>query len=339
MSVRHLTIQKQQSVVDHFYLVNSPTNTPTSAKPPSHFPKPLTSQLQLFDILSKATSLCYVTKLTLQKGYGEGSAMATYLREFLYLEDLEMRSFEFLSFADLAAVLSAQPNLRRLSLTDVAWGGNNSSPPASSHGTIPSDTNNQNKCVLPNLRRLELFMEHQGKLFNWILARPSIPSVEYVEIGGITEVDDAIAVSRFLRSLGPVLKHLRLYSPSRISQVNLVHNTGLESLKISHLHIGLSERKDNHSRTNSESDEVCTILSQICSPHIRMISLQLLFNEPECFAFMNWNQVARTLSLPRYQRLELMELRIPRLKKWMGNTIMRTLPNLANRGILSVANG
>jgi hypothetical protein len=61
-------------------------------------------------------------------------------------------------------------------------------------------------------------MEQQAKLFNWILGRSTIPSVEYVEIGGITDVDDAIAVSRFLRSLGPVLKHLRLYSPNRISQ-------------------------------------------------------------------------------------------------------------------------
>lgn len=214
-SVRHLTLQKQQNVVDHVFLVNSPTNSPTSEKPSPQFPRP---QLQLSDILSQATLLPYITKLTFQKGYGEGSAMASHLREFLYLEDLEIRSFEFVSFADLTAVLSAQPNLRRLSLTDIAWGGQNSTAPTSAHSTLPSDANNQSKCVLPNLRRLELFMEQQAKLFNWILGKPSIPSVEYVEIGGITDVDDAIAVSRFLRTLGPVLKHLRLYSPNRISQ-------------------------------------------------------------------------------------------------------------------------
>ncbi|KAF6747125.1 hypothetical protein DFP72DRAFT_972728 [Ephemerocybe angulata] len=332
-SIRHLVIQKQQAVVDHFFLLHSPANTPVSAKP-NQPPKPHPS-FEVSHILAKAASLPYITKLTLQKGYGESSAMAHHLREFLYLEELEIRSFEFTSFADLAAVISAQQNVRRLALTDVAWGAKSFTP---AHGTALPTHQATQTCALPNLRRLELFMERQGELFNWILGKPSIPPVEYVELGGITEVDDAIAVSRFLRGLGPVLKHLRLYSPSRISQVNLVHNTGLQSLKISHLHIGQHDRKEGE-RATSAGDEVCTILSQLCSPHITAISLQLLFNEPECFAFIDWGQVARTLALPRYQNLQLMELRIPRLKRWMATTIMRTLPSIASRGILSVANG
>ena len=212
-SIRHLTIHKQFNVVDHCFLVNSPQTSPTLSRP-FLLPKPL----QLPDILSRATAFPYLNKLTLQKGYGESSAIASSLREFHYLQELELRSFEFVSFSDLAAVISAQPNIQRLSLTDIAWGIRNASP--STTGTSTS--------VLPNLRHLELFMEKQAVLFNWILARPSIPNIEYVELGGITELDDAIAVSRFLRGLGPVLKHLRLYSPNRISQgerVQVAHSS------------------------------------------------------------------------------------------------------------------
>ena len=121
--------------------------------------------------------------------------------------------------------------------------------------------------------------------------------------------------------------------------MNLVHNTGLQSLKISHLHIGTGERKSAHDRPTSAGDEVCTILSQLCSPHIAEISLQLLFNEPECFATINWSEVARMLSLPRYQKLVKIELRISKLKRWMSGFITRALPSVASRGILVLANG
>lgn len=121
--------------------------------------------------------------------------------------------------------------------------------------------------------------------------------------------------------------------------MNLVHNIGLQSLKISHLHIGASDRISTRDRPTSAGDEVCTILSQLCSPHIAEISLQLLFNEPECFATINWSEVARMLSLPRYQKLVKMELRIPKLKRWMSGFITKALPTVAGRGTLVLVNG
>lgn len=223
-NVHHLIVQKQEHVVDHFYLLHStPNASPTSTKPaktpPWNAQHTTPRPFEVSHILSTATSLAYITKLTLQKGYGESSAFASHLNDFHYLEELEIRSFEFNLFSDLTSVISAQPNVRRLALTDIAWGPPQSASQVAHETSFAPNNHSQIQTrVLPNLRRLELFMERQAELFNWLLGRPTIPSVEYIALGGITEVDDGIAVSRFLRSLGPVLKHLRLYTPNRISQ-------------------------------------------------------------------------------------------------------------------------
>ncbi|KAG2003299.1 hypothetical protein CC2G_003911 [Coprinopsis cinerea AmutBmut pab1-1] len=258
-SIKHLVVQKQENVVDHFFLVGtngtgmSNNRGPTSpggcsrsssissasssassdssasglrspyrdTSSPASSSSSLTSQssstslrkpgYDLTDILSVATTrLPSIIKLTLQKAYNQTSQIASYIASFADLEELELRSFEFGTFSDLAAVISAQQGLKRLALTDIAWG-----PPSSEdsdHGHRPP----------PNLQTLELFMAHQSHLFEWMFKAPSTepytPKISSVDIGGIMQLEDAIAVSRFLRKLGPHLKHLSLYSPSRISQ-------------------------------------------------------------------------------------------------------------------------
>ncbi|TFK19813.1 hypothetical protein FA15DRAFT_689394 [Coprinopsis marcescibilis] len=315
-TVTQLTLQKQETMVDHFFIVNS-------SSPPS----PCT-QFSLGHLLSSAQPLASITKLTLQKGYGETREIAPHLHAFAQLQDLELRSFEFTSFSDLTAVIASQAQLRRLSLTDIAW----------RDWGLPSALADRTHRLPPGLRHLEVFMEHSAGLFQWMLAEFRAQPLEFVQLGGIMEVEDAIAVSRFLRGLGSVLKHLRLYSPSRISQVNLVHNTGLESLIISHLHMHDSKDPGN-SHHHNRTDEVCTILSQLCSPSLCSISLQLLLTDPESFSTIDWQDVARILSLPRYRNLKSFEFRIPGLKRSMVGMILKNIPDAAEKGILSVVKG
>ena len=188
--IRHLTIQKQTGHIDHFFILN---NASCRRVPDFHFD----------NVLRHVKTFTSITKLSLFKGYGENPKLISHLQDFLSLEDLELRSWSFPGFSDFVGVVCAPRNLVRLSLTDIAWGTRRSVAP--------------DLRLPPRLRHMAIFMEKQGQFFNWMLRCVTQP-IESLEVGGIFGPDDALACAHFLRVLGPTLKHLSLYTPSRISK-------------------------------------------------------------------------------------------------------------------------
>lgn len=304
--IRHLTIQKQTGHIDHFFILN---NASCRRVPDFHFD----------NVLRHVKTFTSITKLSLFKGYGENPKLISHLQDFLSLEDLELRSWSFPGFSDFVGVVCAPRNLVRLSLTDIAWGTRRSLAP--------------NLRLPPRLRHMAIFMEKQGQFFDWMLRCATQP-IESLEVGGVFGPDDALACANFLRVLGPTLKHLSLYTPSRIRKVNLVYNTGLQTLYISHLQVSQWEGSGPPPR-----DKISEILAQLCSPNIATISLQLLMHEPEALKTIAWRQIEHTLALPRFASLETVEFRVPKCRKWALSLLEKNLPNVAARGILSVANG
>ena len=116
--------------------------------------------------------------------------------------------------------------------------------------------------------------------------------------------------------------------------VNLVYNTGLQTLYISHLQVSQWEGSGP-----PPQDKISEILTQLSSPSIATISLQLLMHDPEALKTIDWKEIGRTLALPRFASLKTVEFRVPKCRKWALSLLEKNLPSVAARGILSVVNG
>ncbi|KAF8886534.1 hypothetical protein BD779DRAFT_615986 [Infundibulicybe gibba] len=205
---------------------------------------------------------------------------------FPNLTELEFQRCTFLSLTEFATLLSALHNLQRLSLSDTEW--------------LNAQLPETRQRIPPGLHTLELYLSHHRDFLTWLLSFPGGLPFETVRLGSaFWRGDDALMVNRFLRSLGPRLKHLSLSSPTYLGEVDLSFNSELRSLHISHLLI----RGDTGPGFTSV-DGLMDILSKLNSAHLTVLVFYLLFQNPDLSADLDWDAIGRVLSKPCFENLE-----------------------------------
>ncbi|KAF8954910.1 hypothetical protein BDZ97DRAFT_1118955 [Flammula alnicola] len=246
------------------------------------------------------------------------SAIAPQIKALSRLTRLELTRCAFSTFEEFLLVICSGASLLELLLTDITvlhW--SDQTPPDSWH--------------LPRrLQHLSLNTPGQSLILKWILSHPRIPVLKAVCLGVFQDADDQQTIGRFLRALGPHLKHLKLNLVRWTHEINLSHNTTLQSLSISHYLIG-----EFASENISPSGGLVKILGQISSLQVAKIDLHFV-NAPRDLLLMPWSAVARELDSPKFSRLRLVRIRSTGKKEKWEDVLREGFPRLSACGILQI---
>jgi len=120
---------------------------------------------------------------------------------FKDITHLELDDQKFDSFAQFVNFITKFSSLEFLSLTRGDWDEDFGPPPFQ----IATES------ILAKLTTLKasVYSPCKCELMKWLLRCDPVPAISTVDLDGVTE-DEAPAVARLMRALGPALQHLRL---------------------------------------------------------------------------------------------------------------------------------
>ncbi|KAF9482722.1 hypothetical protein BDN70DRAFT_966353 [Pholiota conissans] len=247
------------------------------------------------------------------------SAIPSQIKVFPHLTRLELTRCAFWTFEELLLVICARRSLQELFLTDISvlkWLPDQP-PPESLH--------------LPRrLHTLHMNTPGQTLLLTWILSRPFVPPLKAVSLGGVKGTKDQKVIGLFLKALGPNLEQLKLNLVRATHEVNLAHNTALQSLSISHYLIG-KVASENISPTGG----LVKILRQITSTKVTKIDLHFV-NAPQDLMLMPWSAVAEELNAPKFSGLKTVRLGLAGKKSRWEDGFRMVFPRLSANRILKI---
>jgi hypothetical protein len=269
------------------------------------------------------------------------SAISSQIKVFRRLTKLELTRCAFSTLEELLLVICARKSLQELFLADITvlnW--------------LPEQPPPDDLHLPRRLRILRLNTPGQTLLLEWILSRPFLPPLTAVSLGGVTTAKDQKVVGLLLKALGPSLEHLKLnlvrsshegdynwppivvhadtLMPPLPSVVNLAHNTGLQTLSISHYLIGKFA-----SENISPAGGLVKILRQITSTVVTKIDLHFV-NAPQDLMLMPWSAVAEELNAPKFAGLKLVRIRLAGKKGRREDVLRKIFPRLSTNRILKI---
>ena len=169
----------------------------------------------------------------------------------------------------------------------------------------------------PLLRNVDLSLRNEGlHRFTWFLSAVQFPPLTSLSISSIDD-EDLDVVQAVLQSLGPSIHYINLefgrYGIFHLKilmlleliiqpcasaglRLNLMQNTNLRGLHLYGLDV---------------TNEVCfDIVSQIASFDLEVIEFNLSTRSPNSVLTVDWNQVARVLTQPRFMKLREVRLNL-----------------------------
>ncbi|GLB41282.1 hypothetical protein LshimejAT787_0904970 [Lyophyllum shimeji] len=256
------------------------------------------------------------------------------------LTELQLYMSKFASLIHLVELICSLHKLERLSIESVTWFHIDQEFPSSERYKLP-----------PNLQELQICLRRYDgaltKLMEWVAQYRggALPAIHTLSIRSQFSVNDRYvytpAATRVLANVGSSLRRLTLanfFEPRGRWEYPelLAANTELHTLCFRD--IDLRDRFEANRILVLRVSWIPSFLIQIASTSVEMMSFEILVRDVEHLGILEWQEIGRAFSLPRFAKLKRLEFKVSAPEQEAARWIEARLPlELMQRGVVHVS--